>query len=91
MPTKLHQFNGELINRKIVAEDGHLHKLLAAGESDESIVTDFYILALARVPTEAELNYWRKHLSHASKSERVLILEDIVWGLLNCSEFSLNH
>ena len=91
LPTKLHQLNGELINRKVTAPDGRLQSHIAAGLTDEKILTDFYLRAFSRPPTEVELNHWQKRLASASKSERAEGLEDIVWGLLNCSEFCLNH
>jgi hypothetical protein len=91
LPAKLHQLNGELINRKVGAPDGRLHRLIAAGKSDDEIVTDFYLRALGRPPTEAERDYWRQRLAGADKAERAERLEDVVWSLLNCSEFSTNH
>jgi hypothetical protein len=91
LPTKLHQLNGELINRKVTAQDGRLHAHLDAGLTDAEILTDFYLRAFSRPPTEIELNHWQKRLAGTSASERVEGLEDIVWGLLNCSEFCLNH
>ncbi|HXG10020.1 MAG TPA: DUF1549 and DUF1553 domain-containing protein [Gemmataceae bacterium] len=91
LPAKLHLLNGELINRKITAPNGRLHCLIAAGKTDEEIVTDFYYRALGRPPTGAEREYWGRRLAEAGKAKRAEWLEDFVWALLNCSEFSTNH
>jgi hypothetical protein len=91
LPAKLHELNGELINRKLAAPDGRLHRLIAAGEPDDAIVADFYLRALGRPPTGAERDYWRQRLAEAGKAERTALLEDAVWSLLNCSAFSTNH
>jgi hypothetical protein len=91
LPTKLHQLNGELVNRKITAPEGRLHSHLSSDQTDEPILIDFYLRALSRTPTDAELTHWHKRLATANESERTEGLEDIVWGLLNCTEFCLNH
>jgi hypothetical protein len=91
LPAKLHELNGEVINRKIVAQEGRLHRLLSAGKSADEILADFYYRALGRAPTEVERDYWRQHMAAAGASERVELLEDVVWSLLNCSEFNTNH
>lgn len=85
---KLHRLNGELINRKVAARDGRLHRLIAAGKSNEEIVAEFYLRALGRSPAEAERRQWAKRLAGADRAER---LEDFVWALLNASDFATNH
>ncbi len=90
LPAKLHLLNGELVNRKITARDGRLHKLIAAGKTDAEIVTELYLRALGRSPTTAEGEFWRKRLA-VDKTERGAVLEDFLWSLLNCSEFATNR
>ena len=97
LPARLHLLNGELVNSKITASDGRLHKLIAASASDEAIVQEFYIRALARPPSEAELKYWRDAAANAVQSAeaaeatRSQFLEDFVWSLLNSREFRMNR
>ena len=91
LPAKLHELNGEVINRKIVSRDGRLHRSLSAGKSADEVLTDFYYRAIGRAPTEVERDYWRQRLAAAGAVERVELLEDVVWSLLNCSEFNTNH
>lgn len=91
LPAKLHQLNGALINRKITAREGRLHRLIDAGKPDQQIVAEFYVRALGRPPTTAERDLWRQRLGQTDTTERNEMLEDLVWSLLNCSEFAMNH
>src|SRR4029077_10991298 len=50
LPAKLHLLNGALVNRKIAASSGRLHRLIQGGKTDTEIVTDFYLRALGRSP-----------------------------------------
>lgn len=90
LPAKLHLLNGEVVNRKITARDGRLHQLLAAGKADAEIVAEFYLRALGRLPTKAEQEFWGKRLA-VDKAERIAVLEDFLWALLNSSEFAQNR
>jgi Protein of unknown function (DUF1553)/Protein of unknown function (DUF1549) len=91
LSTKLHQLNGDLVNRKVTAQQSYLHRLLAAQASEAEIVDDIYLRALSRPPTAAERTHWLSLISAATAEQRVAILEDIQWSVLNCSEFLLNH
>src|SRR5262249_34512027 len=70
-PAKLHQLNGELVNRKVAAAEGRLHKAITAGRSDDEIVAEFYLRALGRRPSAAERDYWREQRAVADKDGRV--------------------
>jgi hypothetical protein len=91
LPAKLHQLNGELINRKIASADGRLHRHISSGSSDQAIIEDFYLRSLSREPSEDERKYWEQELAAHDGRERALRLEDFVWSLLNCDEFTTNH
>jgi len=87
----LHRLNGELINRKIESKEGRLHRMIAAGKSTEEILAEFYIRALGRSLTDAELQYWKSHAEKVKNEDRTTFLEDSVWGILNSREFWSNH
>jgi hypothetical protein len=91
LPAMLHRINGELMNRKIVAKDGRLHKLIAAGKSNEEIIAESYLLAFGRSPTDEERKFWQTRAEKISKEERAEFLEDVLWSLLNSREFTSNH
>ncbi len=91
LPTKLHQLNGELVNRKVGSQASYLHRNLLAQASDAEIIEDIYLRAFSRRPMITEQDHWLKQISSMSGDQRVQMLEDIQWGMLNCSEFMLNH
>lgn len=91
LPTKLHQLNGDLVNRKVASKVSYLHRLLADNASNAYVLEDIYLRALSRRPTEAEREHWLKQMAAVGAEQRAQMLEDIQWGVLNCSEFVLNH
>lgn len=91
MATQLHLLNGQLINRKLLAAEGRCQRMLAEQKSSGEIVTEFYIRALSRRPTEAELSSWSQRLDSGPQSQRGERVEDFVWSLLNSRQFRTNH
>ena len=47
---KLHLMNGPLLNDRITAIDGRLHRLLKRDANSEDVITEFYRRALSRGP-----------------------------------------
>ena len=92
LQTKLHLFNGDLLNARIGVQDSRLDKLISQDKSPKEIVTQFYISALNRYPTDIETTFWKQHIdfNNSAVSQRT-ILEDMVWSLLTCNEFVTNH
>jgi hypothetical protein len=71
---------------------GALSRQIASGASDDQIVEDWHLAALARFPTEAEWAACRERLAEASQPEaRREALVDIAWALLNSKHFAFNH
>jgi hypothetical protein len=91
LPAMLHRLNGELMNRKIASKDGRLHRLIAAGKSNEVIIGELYLLAFGRSPTKEEQRFWKGQTETASKTDRTEFLEDLLWSLLNSREFTTNR
>ncbi len=89
LPQMLHMFNGSLLNARIAAEGSRLSQMLAAGQSPQEVIDDFYLVALGRRPTSDEKQHWEQLL--ASVTDSTVLLEDVVWGLLASDEFSTNH
>jgi hypothetical protein len=86
---KLHLMNGALINRKIVDPNGRLQKQITKGMSARKIIDEFYLRALSRLPTSREWNIYHRHLVAAKKkADQQKILEDILWSILSCREFT---
>jgi hypothetical protein len=62
-----------------------LADLLAKGKSDEEIVAALYERVLARKPTDKEKIICLRYVRKAGK--RAEALEDVLWGLINSTEF----
>jgi hypothetical protein len=82
-------FNGPLIHGKLRDENNRFRKMLAAGRSHEEIVTELYLAAVCRPPTEKELAASLRHI--AAKQDAVVAFEDIAWAILNTNEFLFQH
>jgi hypothetical protein len=89
--TQLHLLNGDLVNAKLIDPESRLQRMIAAGHSDDEIVSEFYLRALSRRPSELERTSWRDTLATPDAEERKRRLEDFVWSLLNSDAFRMNH
>lgn len=89
---KLHLFNGELLNNRIGAHSGRLDTLIKSQKLPIEIATEFYQVALNRHPNKNELKFF-EHLFNPKESSarQRAVLEDFVWGLVTCREFTINH
>lgn len=85
----LQMINGPLVHGKLTAENNRLRQLAAAGRTNEEIVGELYLSALARKPSEPELAAAIKHIS--AQPDRTAALEDVCWALLNAKEFLFQH
>ncbi len=89
---KLHLFNGDLLNARISVKDSRLDKLITQNKSPMDIVIEFYISALSRYPTDSDIAFWDQHIDfNLSAASQQAVLEDMVWSLLTCNEFVMNH
>ena len=89
---KLHFFNGALLNARIAAPGSRLDKLITAGQPPLSIVEQVYLAALGRYPAAAESAFWKEQFGDNVPADRQReLLEDFVWSLLVCNEFTSNH
>jgi hypothetical protein len=92
LPLKLHLMNGPLLNERIARSGGRLDRLIKSGMEPLAIVQEFYQHALSRRPNQDERQYWQAQLSKAhSKDEVRAVVEDFVWSLLTCNEFTTHH
>ncbi|MBX3412505.1 MAG: DUF1553 domain-containing protein [Pirellulales bacterium] len=85
----LQMINGPLVHGKLTAENNRLRQLAAAGRTNEEIVDELYMSALARKPSEPEMAAAIKHIS--AQPDRNAALEDVCWALLNAKEFLFQH
>jgi hypothetical protein len=91
LPAQLHLVNGDLINRKLGDPSGRLQQRIGERKTNEQIVDEFYVRALSRHATEAEVAHWQDRLDTDDPVERVRRLEDFVWSLLSSRQFRENY
>ena len=85
----LHLANGEAIHGKVTAAGGRVAKLMESKADDAAVIDELYLATLSRRPTAAERETAATFLT--SVPTRKEAVEDLLWTLLNCSEFVMNH
>jgi hypothetical protein len=85
----LHLLNGDFLNKKIAAPTGRVETLLKARAPLPDVIEELYLVTLSRPPQPGEtvkaLDWIKK-----APTEREGV-EDLLWVLLNRSEFLFNH
>ncbi|WP_253158225.1 DUF1549 domain-containing protein [Stieleria tagensis] len=82
-------FNGPMIHEKLRAANNRFRKSLATGKGVEEVVSEIYLAAVCRPPSEIEL---KAALEHCSKNpDPVVGVEDVCWALFNTDEFLFQH
>ena len=82
-------FNGPLIYNKLRDQNNRFRKALAANKPHPEIITELYLAAVCRKPSEKELAASMAHI--AVKNDPVVAFEDICWAILNTNEFLFQH
>jgi hypothetical protein len=81
---------GNAYTTKLIEPNGRLDQLLKKGASDEQVIDDFYLAALARTPQpdekEALLNYMQRRQANRKEA-----LANIEWAVISSREFAYNH
>jgi hypothetical protein len=87
IPQALALMNSPLINQAISARrpGTGLSRLLAETADDEEVVVELYLRCLAREPKPAEIDTCLEHVR--STGNRGEAFEDILWALINSTEF----
>ena len=88
IPQALLMMNSPMLNRAIAGgiTSTVLGKLLADNADDETIATELYLRCLAREPNLVELATCLSYIT--STGNRTEGFEDILWALLNSTEFT---
>ncbi len=87
IPQALFMMNSPVLNRLIDgdARDSRISRLRQSLSDDEDIVRELYLVVLGRDATDEEVRICQDHISDgASRTES---MEDIMWALLNSTEF----
>lgn len=86
----LHIMNSPAIQNKLAHAGGRVRRWARQFDDDFKLVETVYLACYSRYPTSEEREAVLDHLqSHADEREQAL--EDLVWSLMNTSEFLFNH
>jgi hypothetical protein len=85
----LHLLNGDFLNKKIAAPTGRIEALLKAKTPLPDAVEELYLATLSRRPLPGETNKGLDWVKRAPNEREGL--QDLLWVLLNRSEFLFNH
>jgi hypothetical protein len=85
----LHLANGTWLHEKITRENGRISKLLKAKKSGPEIVDDLYLSTLNRLPSAEERTIVDESIAAAPSPAEGY--QDLLWTLINCTEFQFNH
>ena len=85
----LHLVNSTTLHQKVVSDAGRLATLAKANKPEAEILEEMYLATMSRRPRADELAEIEQLLREApSRAEG---LQDLLWTLLNSSEFVFNH
>jgi hypothetical protein len=85
----LHLINGDPIHEKAVAAKGRISRRLSAGASDTELVEELYLATFCRLPDKRERETVAGLIAAAPSRKEGF--EDLLWALLNSTEFVFNH
>jgi hypothetical protein len=93
VPQALTLLNGsEIAEATDLARSGLLASLEAPFFNNDECIEVLFLATLSRYPTDAERERVKQHLDATSSGNAPhKALTDILWALLNCAEFGLNH
>ncbi len=87
----LHINNGVTINERLRADGSCVKTAIADELPTEQVIRQAFLSALARQPTQDELERLVDVFQQASEGERSTVIEDLYWGIMSTREFLFNH
>ena len=86
----LHLLNSPELADKMAHADGRAARLTAEFSDNRSLAEELYLVTLSRKPTEQELTVAEAYLADTSQPRRRNV-EDLMWAMMNSTEFVFNH
>jgi hypothetical protein len=88
----LYLLHSDELQRKIAHKEGIVTKLADAETATPAVIEELYLRTVSRRPTPDELTAASGFVDAADSPEnRKQAIEDLLWTLLNASEFVFNH
>ena len=92
IPQRLLMMNGDLVQKNIREDIGNASARIAAlAPDDRKAVEAAYLATLTRRPTPEEAAHFEARLAGTRGDERKERMTDLIWALLNATEFSWDH
>ena len=85
----LHMLAGTTYNDKLWADGARVFQMYEAGASDEKIIEELYLAALARLPAREEVRALQALIAQTPTREQAL--QDLQWAVISSREFAENH
>jgi len=85
----LHLANSPALQAKLSCDKGRIKRLMAEKKTDGEITDELYLAAFARLPSEQERKVVAETLVEIPSRQEAW--EDVLWSLLNSSEFVFQH
>lgn len=85
----LHLANGTYLHDKIVRERGRVDRLASGKGTPDAIIDELYLATLSRLPRADERRTVKELLASAPRPKEGY--QDLLWTLINCTEFQFNH
>ena len=85
----LHLANSPALQAKLSGNKGRIKRLIAEKKTDQEIADELYLAALARLPGDMERKVIGETLAEIPSRQEAW--EDVLWSLLNSSEFVFQH
>lgn len=85
----LHLMNSRELDGRVRNDTSRAARLAGSELKSEQIVDDLYLSTFSRIPSDEELDYVVELLKGAEN--RRVVIEDIMWAMLNSPEFSIRN
>jgi hypothetical protein len=86
MGQALHLMNAPRIHQRLTQDGGRCQQLAASNRESEEIIEELYLSTFSRFPTAAEAEALGQEFVKAG-SDRLALVEDLLWSLINSPEF----
>jgi len=85
IPQALLLMNHNVVRQGVDARRGVLARLLGSVKNDDELIVELYLRTLSRQPSDGELDVCRKFIREVGNRSEAF--EDILWSLVNSTEF----
>jgi hypothetical protein len=87
LPQKLFLMSNPIIQQKIAK--GRIGQLAASKKSDDECLEELFLATLSRLPNDGDKRVFEAY--KGKSKDRLTLLTDTMWALINTREFILNH